>query len=65
MKLLIILGLVVLAGCTTVDVRSIPASAKLEKICIQFNEEVNVEDFVPVVQEDFFSQGRSRMDFLT
>ena len=47
------------------DVKPIPASAKLEKICIQFNEEVNVDDFVPVVQEDFFNHGRSRMDFLT
>jgi hypothetical protein len=59
MKYLVILGLVVLAGCTTVDVRPIPASAKLERICIQFNEEVNIEVFVPVVQEDFFNHGIS------
>jgi hypothetical protein len=49
----------ILTGCTSVDVRPIPASAKLEKICIEFNSEVNVEDFVPVVQEDFFSHGIS------
>jgi hypothetical protein len=47
----------ILSGCTSMDVKPIPASAKLEKICIQFNEEVNVEDFVPVVQEDFFNHG--------
>ena len=57
--------LLILSGCTSMDVKPIPASAKLEKICIQFNEEVNVDDFVPVVQEDFFNHGRSRMDFLT
>jgi hypothetical protein len=47
----------ILNGCTSMDVRPIPASAKLDKVCIQFNSEVNVEDFVPVVQEDFFSHG--------
>ena len=55
----------ILSGCTSMDVKPIPASAKLEKVCIQFNEEVNVDDFVPVVQEDFFNHGRRRMDFLT
>jgi hypothetical protein len=49
----------ILSGCTSIDVKPIPASAKLEKICIQFNEEVNVDDFVPVVQEDFFNHGIS------
>ena len=49
--------LLILSGCTSMDVKPIPASAKLEKICIQFNEEVNVDDFVPVVQEDFFNHG--------
>jgi hypothetical protein len=53
----------ILTGCTSVNVRPIPASAKLEKICIQFNSEVNVEDFVPVVQEDFFSHGISSVVF--
>jgi hypothetical protein len=57
-------ALSILSGCTSMDVKPIPASAKLEKVCIQFNEEV-VDDFVPVVQEDFFNHGRSRMDSLT
>jgi hypothetical protein len=59
MKLGIVLSLLVLAGCTSVDVRPIPASAKLDKVCIQFNSEVNVEDFVSVVQENFFDHGIS------
>jgi hypothetical protein len=49
--------LLILNGCTLMDVKPIPASAKLERICIEFNSEVNVDDFVPVVQEDFFSHG--------
>jgi len=63
MKYVIILGLLVLAGCTSVDVRPIPASAKLDKVCIQFNNEVNVEDFVPVMQEGFFNHGISSVVF--
>jgi hypothetical protein len=47
------------AGCTSVDVRPIPASAKLDKVCIQFNSEVLVDDFVPVVQEGLFDHGIS------
>jgi hypothetical protein len=39
------------------DVRPIHAAAHFDKICIEYNSEVNVEDFVPVVQEDFFSHG--------
>jgi hypothetical protein len=35
----------------------IAASAKVDKICIQFNDEVNVDDFVSVMQEDFFNHG--------
>ena len=65
MKYLVIVGLVVLAGCTSMDVRPIAASAKLDKICIEFNGEVNVDDFVPVVQEDFFSHGISSVVYHT
>ena len=57
MKIGILLSLLILAGCTSVDVRPIPASAKLDKVCIEFNSEVNVEDFVSVVQENFFNHG--------
>jgi hypothetical protein len=57
MKYGIALTLLILGGCTSVEVRPIPASAKLDKICIKFNDDVNVDDFVSVVQEDFSDHG--------
>jgi hypothetical protein len=48
---------VALGACTSLDVRPIPASAKVDKICIKYNEEVNVEDLVPVVQGDLADHG--------
>jgi hypothetical protein len=57
MKYGIVLSLLILGGCTSVDVRPIPASAKVDKICIKFNDDVNVDDFVPVMQEDFSDHG--------
>jgi hypothetical protein len=59
----ILLALLTLAGCTTVDVRPIASSMNVEKVCIRFNEEVNVDDFVPVVQEDFFNHGITSVVF--
>jgi hypothetical protein len=47
--------LLALAGCTSLDVRPIPASAKLDQVCIRFNSEVNVDDIVNVIQDDFAS----------
>ncbi len=47
------------------DVRPIAASAKVEKICIRFNDEVNVEDFVSVVQENLFDHGIASVVFKT
>ena len=47
----------VLAGCTSLDVRPIPASARLQKICIKYNADNNVSDLVQVIQEDFSSHG--------
>jgi hypothetical protein len=46
-----------LAACTSVNVRPIPATAHVDKICIRFNEEVNVEDLVTVVQDNLGSHG--------
>lgn len=57
MKYGLFLGFLIIAGCTSVDVRPIAASAKVDKISIKFNDEVNVDDFVPVIQEDFFNHG--------
>jgi hypothetical protein len=59
----LLFSLLVLAGCTSVNVRPIAASAKVDKICIQFNDDVNVDDFVPVMQEDFFSHGITSVVF--
>jgi hypothetical protein len=53
MRLTIPLFLLALAGCTSLDVRPIPASAKLDQVCIRFNSEVNVDDLVNVIQDDF------------
>jgi hypothetical protein len=55
--------LVTLAGCTSMDVRPIAASANVDKVCIRFNEEVNVEDFLSVMQEDFFDHGITSVVF--
>jgi hypothetical protein len=63
MKYGLILSLLILGGCTSVDVRPIAASAKVDKICIQFNDDVNVDDFVPVMQEDFFNHGITSVVF--
>lgn len=63
MKYGLLFSLLVLAGCTSVNVRPIAASAKVDKICIQFNDDVNVDDFVPVMQEDFFSHGITSVVF--
>jgi hypothetical protein len=50
-------------GCTSIDVRPIPAAAKLDKVCIKFNADVNVDDFVPVMQEDFADHGVTSVVF--
>lgn len=57
MRMIAIAVLVFLGACTSLDVRPIPASAKVDKICIKYNEEVNVEDLVPVVQDDLSNHG--------
>ena len=57
MKYVIVLSLLFICGCTSLDVHPIPASAKVDKICIKYNEQVNVDDFVPVMQEDFSNHG--------
>jgi hypothetical protein len=51
-------GLTVLAltaGCTSVQVT--PVDRPLERVCIERNPKVIVEDFVPVVQTAFLSHG--------
>ena len=57
MKMIALALSVLLGACTSMDVRPIPASAKVDKICIKYNEEVNVEDLVSVVQENLSDHG--------
>jgi hypothetical protein len=57
MKTIVLAFTLLLGACTAVDVRPIPASAKVDKICIRYNEEVNVEDLVSVVQENLSNHG--------
>jgi hypothetical protein len=63
MKYGLLLIAILAAGCTTMDVRPIPASAKLDKVCIKFNDDVNVDDFVSVMQEDFADHGVTSVVF--
>jgi hypothetical protein len=50
-------GLVALTGCTTLDVHPVPAAAKLDRVCIKLNDDVSVDDFVPIAQEGLSSHG--------
>jgi hypothetical protein len=56
MKTLLGLVLVLLAGCTTMAV--VPVSNEpLSLVCIEHNTDVNVDDFVAVVQQRFAFHG--------
>jgi len=51
-------SLVVLSACTSLEVRPIPPqSVKIDFVCIKKNTDVNVDDFVSVVQEGFARHG--------
>jgi hypothetical protein len=39
------------------DVRPIPASVKVDKVGIKFNDDVTVDDFVAVTQKRFADHG--------
>jgi len=57
MKKLLVLVVLCLVGCTSLDVRPIPKEAHIQKICIKFNDDMNVSDLVQVIQEDFAKHG--------
>ncbi len=46
-----------LAGCTSVNVQPVDASANLRHVCIENNSKVEVDDFVSVVQDGFGRHG--------
>jgi hypothetical protein len=49
-----LLSLLGVAGCTTLDVSRLPSQqTRIDVVCIQRNDDVNVDDFVAVVQEGF------------
>jgi hypothetical protein len=56
-KKLLILVALCLVGCTSLDVRPVPKSVHLQKVCIKFNDDMNVADLVQVIQEDFAAHG--------
>ncbi|NII12177.1 Sbal_3080 family lipoprotein [Oleiagrimonas sp. C23AA] len=52
-KHLALLSLMALAGCTSVNVRPVPASEHIANVCIIDNPKVIVSDFVPVLRDGF------------
>jgi hypothetical protein len=50
-------ALVLLAGCTSIDVRPVAAGAALEQVCIVENDEVLVDDFLSVLRDGFDRHG--------
>jgi hypothetical protein len=58
MRAFTLLALLGLAACTTLDVRRLPPQqAKIDCVCINKNNDVNVDDFVSVLQEGFDRHG--------
>lgn len=46
-----------LVGCTTVNVASIDKSYKISHVCIEKNPKVIVDEFLPVVRDEFSNHG--------
>lgn len=58
MKLKIVVLLAMLtAGCTSVDVKPVATSAKIQSVCIIENPKVAVSDFVSVLRDGFNRHG--------
>ena len=54
---LLIATAVVIAGCTSVNVRPVTSSEHLHSVCIVDNPEVIVSDFIPVLRDGFDRHG--------
>ena len=52
-RLVLILAVGLVAGCTSVDVKPVDQSLDMRHVCIEYNSRVQVEDFVPVLQAGF------------
>jgi len=48
-----------LAGCSSVQVKPLSASNRIEHVCIERNDKVIVEDFLSVLDQGFKSRGIS------
>jgi len=57
LKALILLLLVLSVGCTSIEVRPIPAEENLKEISIKENPKVTVEDYLPLVEKAFHERG--------
>ncbi len=53
MKIITLALLTLAAGCTSIDVRQVPAAHKINHVCIKNNPKVTVTDFVQVVEDVF------------
>jgi hypothetical protein len=57
-RIMLFLTLAALVGCTSLEVRALPSQpVKIDCVCIKKNADVNVDDFVQVVQEGFARHG--------
>ncbi len=57
MKYLMIIVAVMISGCTSMDVKPIPATANVKHVCIEDNKKVKVEDFLGVVRDSLLKHG--------
>ena len=55
--IIISLTLLTVTACTAVDVRPIPASAQMDRVCIVDNPRVTIQSFVPVLIDGFARHG--------
>src|SRR6185437_16522616 len=54
----LVLGLALIAGCTSVNVKTIdPAKYPVKLVCIQRNPEVQIREFLGVVEDGFQRHG--------
>jgi hypothetical protein len=53
----IVIPALLIAGCTSIRVRPVEATAKMQHVCIKYNPKVIVTDFVPVLQDGFARHG--------
>ena len=53
----VVLGSVILQGCTAVRVNAVSSAERIEHVCIEQNARVTVGDFVSVMQEGFQHHG--------